>query len=276
MPDEQLDLESMINARRESQSREGQPPSIDTASAIEAVQQAAFADLIQEAISQDAPLVPEVIGLPATQEPSAPEETAVDGEGYIYLVDGGEVIGHIRDRDAKVPFQVQDDDGANWVLELRAKTEAEILRIDALTEALISNLRALRAAQERRLAFWDFRFRSSLVRYAKAILTGQRTKTAKFVWGRVSLRSSKGSTQIINDEAALAFVKLWAPGEVKIVETVGVTAIQKALAAAQAACPGEEIPLPFVVQSGETENVDIETGVEATVSKPKGKGGKKR
>ena len=68
-------------------------------------------------------------------------------------------------------------------------------------------------AATRTLTWWDWRFGPSLVAVARSCLTGT-SKTVLFNWGKVAFRSTPGSTQIIADAAAVAFVeKMWKPAK---------------------------------------------------------------
>lgn len=194
-----------------------------------------------------------------TPEPDAERPTAVDSEGWVYLIQSGEVVGHAG---APAVFRVDSEESADWVLQRRAEVEAEVAKVDAQIRAVTANLRAKRAAALRRLSYWEYRFGPSLVEFARSRLTG-RARTWQGTWGRVSFRKTPGSNAIIDDAAAVEFVRTWLPGRVRVVESVGLKDVFACRAAA-AGATGEDVPLPFVVSSPPGEAVDIRTGIETT------------
>jgi len=185
--------------------------------------------------------------------------TEVDSDGFIFDSATGEVIAHITDEDE--PFQVTDRESAEWALELRSKVEGDHAAIVARQRAVNEQFEAQKAAVVRRLSWWDCRFRAALIAFVKTLLKGK-SKTAVLDWGRVSFRSTPGSSVVIDDAAALAYVKLWSPASVKVVESVGVKAVLAAKAAAEAATGEPEGVLPFMATSAAGENVEVSTGIE--------------
>jgi len=191
-----------------------------------------------------------------------PAETAIDAEGWIYRVDTGEIVGHSG---ASELFDVQDHESADWVLELRSQLEGEITGLAARKRALVAQLDAQINAATRRLAWWDWRFSPSLIAFARSQLKGK-SKTVQFNWGKVAFRSTPGSTQIIDDAAALAFVETWAPDQVKVVKSVGIKAVQAAQEIATQATGETDTP-EFIVCSPPGENVTISTGIDVKGTK---------
>jgi len=185
-------------------------------------------------------------------------EPEVDSDGFI-CNSAGEIIGHVNDREG--PFQVTDRESAEWALELRSKVEGDHAAITARQRAVNEQFESQKAAVTRRLAWWDWRFRAPLVAFAKTLLKGK-SRTAVLDWGRVSFRTTPGSSTVIDDAAALAYVKLWSPASVKVVESVGVKAVLAAKAAAEAATGEPEGVLPFLATSEPGENVEVSTGIE--------------
>ena len=192
-------------------------------------------------------------------ESSATErQTYTDPDGWIVDAATGEVLGRA---DVAQRFEVTSDDAADFVLQIKSEIEGAIAGLTARKTALVAMLDAQIADQRRRLSWWDWRFAASLTAFARSCLTGK-ARTAKFAWGQVSFRKTAGSTVILDDAAALAFVEAWAPEKVKVVRSVNVSAVKAAIEACQAACPGEEIEVPFLRVSGEDETVNITTGIE--------------
>lgn len=185
--------------------------------------------------------------------------TAVDPEGWVYDVDTGEVIGKdmVDDR-----FKVDTPEAADWALEVRSRIEGNILAIDERKRAVCRQLDAMRNDQIRRLSWWEWRFGSDLIGFARTLLKGK-SRSVKFTWGSVSFRTTQGTTEILDMPAAVAFVRAWEPELVKVVETVGLKAIEAARRQAVDAT-GEDESLPFVRSTGQQESVSISTGIEAT------------
>lgn len=189
-------------------------------------------------------------------------ETGTDSEGWVYCLRSGEVLGRL-DGDGflvREAFKVDSEESAEWVLSVRAETEARIVALQHRKAALIRNLDAQIKEQVGRLAFWDWKFRPSLIEWARGQLTGK-CRTWQGAQGKVAFRKTQGTTQILDNAAALEFVRTWEPGLIRVVESVNLDAIEAAKVKA-GEVTGEDVPLPFVKASGAGENISIETGVE--------------
>lgn len=204
-------------------------------------------------------------------ELARPRETAIDADGWIYDVNSGEVLGH---RDCPERFEVDSADAAEWVLELRSKLEADILAIDLRIQAVLEMLRAMKAERTRRLSWWDWRFSTSLIEFARKALEGTKARTAKFGWGQVRFRKTAGNHLIVDMPAAVAWMKTWAPQRVKVVESVTVKDVLAAMEV-EARATGEPAERPsWLASSGERESVTITTGLDTTLRALRnGKGG---
>ncbi len=190
----------------------------------------------------------------------AERPTAVDGEGWIYDTETGEVLGR---QDAPAAFAVESVEAAEWVLEIRSQIEGEIHGVDARIRALTEQLGRLRAEKVRRLSWWEWKFGPSLAVFARGLLRGKE-RTARFAWGKVAFRSTRGTTQILDMEAAVAWMRVWAPErvQVKTVETVKVMDVLRTIAEA-ARATGEEPEMPgWLASSGPEESVTISTGIQ--------------
>jgi hypothetical protein len=187
-------------------------------------------------------------------------QTAVDGDDWLYDTDTGEVLGHVEVTER---FTVDSASAADWALELRSRIEGNIAGIDARIKALNEQLQALRKQEVRKLSWWEYRFGGSLIAFARAMLAGTKSRTARFTWGKVAFRTTPGRTQILDMTHAVQFVKTWDPDAVKVVESVTTKDVRNALAAASAAT-GEDLSrsLPFLIESGPGESVTVSTGIE--------------
>ncbi len=189
-------------------------------------------------------------------------ETSVDSDGWIYRVDTGEVVGRLDDQQQPIAerFEVKDEASADWVLQIRSETESEIVKLDAQFAAFKKQYDARRNAQIRRLSYLEYRFSPSLIAFAKSQLVGK-ARTWRGTFGSVAFRKTPGSTKILDDAAAVEFVKTWEPARVKVIESVTVKSVMMARDQA-AIVSGEEIDLPFLATSGPGESVEISTGIE--------------
>jgi phage host-nuclease inhibitor protein Gam len=184
--------------------------------------------------------------------------TDVDSDGWVFDLDSGEVLGRI---DADDRFEIDSIERAEWALRLRSELEGELVALDVREAALLRQLRTLRAAKLRRLAWWDYRFAPSLIAFARSLLSGK-GRTAQFAWGRVSFRSTKGTTRILDMDAAIDWMKAWNPAKVKIRESVTVKDVLETRKAA-AEEYGEWLEhLGFLASSGPGESVKVSTGIE--------------
>lgn len=195
-------------------------------------------------------------------EAKKPRETEIDTDGFEYDVETGEVLGHV---DTDPAFRIESREHAEWALGRKADIESRLLAIRARKTALLANLVAQEKGQERRLAWWDFRFRSDLVALARQSLGGKK-KSVQFDHGAVSFRSSSGTNEIIDMGAAVRFVEDFAPDEVK--KTVTATTVLKAAKAQRESYEDESHKVAvdiclrtFLVSSGPKENVTVSTGV---------------
>jgi hypothetical protein len=192
--------------------------------------------------------------------PNDEPRTAVDAEGYVYDVDTGEVLGRQDTPDA---FTVDSTEAAEWALELRSKIEGNVAAIEARMRAITENLEAMRRAELRRLAWWEWRFGGQLIDFARRHLPGK-SKTWRCPWGRVEFRNERDSTNIADMGQALEYVRCWAPEEVRRVETVTVAGVRRAAAvAARVTGEPEELPACVVVVPGRADVGAIKTGVTA-------------
>jgi hypothetical protein len=184
--------------------------------------------------------------------------TDVDSDGWIYDIISGEVIGRI---DADERFEVDSVERAEWVLSLRSQLEGELVALDVREAALLRQLRTLRAARLRRLAWWDYRFSPSLITFARSLLAGKE-RTAQFSWGRVAFRSTRGTTRILDMDQAVCWMKLWKPKKVRVKESVTVKDVLETCEAVAENYGERPEHLGFLASTGPEENVTVSTGIE--------------
>jgi hypothetical protein len=184
----------------------------------------------------------------------------LDPDKWLCDLDTGAIVGRL---DVPDHFRIDSTDAAEWALELRAQIEQQIVALDARLEALRTNLLTLRAEQVRRLNWWDWRFGSQLVDFARRMLAGGKKRTWTCPWGRVSFRRTPGTKKILDGcmSEAVAFVRAWEPGRVRVVETVGVKDVEAVMEAIARATEEEPEKPGWLKHSGESENVTIDTGI---------------
>lgn len=188
-----------------------------------------------------------------------PDAAYVTQDGWV-VGEGGEILD--RD-DVYEGFRIDSRSKAEWALELLTKIEAELIAIQLREEALHANFRALRKAQERRLKWWEWRFRPDLIEWARRELASERSRTLQLDWGRIRVRAHKESHEISDPNAAVRFVEAWAPGLVKHKKTVGVTAVLAAKKAVEEASDQEEmVILPFLITRPAGDKWIIDTAVK--------------
>jgi hypothetical protein len=184
--------------------------------------------------------------------------TDVDSDGWVFDLDSGEVLGRI---DADDRFEIDSIERAEWALRLRSELEGELVALDVREVALLRQLRTLRAAKLRRLAWWDYRFAPSLIAFARSILAGKE-RTTQFAWGRVSFRATRGTTRILDMTSAVSWMRHWSPEKVRVKESVtvkDVLATRQVVAEEYGETPEH---LGFLASSGPGEVVKVSTGIE--------------
>ena len=182
-----------------------------------------------------------------------------DEDGYLVCLVDGEVLGRVG---LDEHFTIDTEAKADWALELRSEIEGELAGIDARIKAVTEQLSRLRKQKLARLSFWDFKFRSQIIGFARTWLENRKERTMQLTWGKVAFRKTAGRTEIMDMPKAVAFVRAWAPDAVKVVETVNQEAIKEARENAVAAnFAGVPPDLPFLASSGPGESITISTGI---------------
>jgi phage host-nuclease inhibitor protein Gam len=188
-------------------------------------------------------------------EQATERETAVTSDGFIYEIETGEIVGRI---DLKATWRAEKSDDVEWSLELRAKIESDLAAVRLRKAALLKNLSAIERDHERRLAWWEWRFRPDVVAFARKSLEGSKSKTARFAWGAIKFRMSSGTNTITDPDAAVAFVQERKPEAVKVERSVTVKTVLEVAAALGEAAP---TMAHFLKSTGPRESATIETGV---------------
>lgn len=186
-------------------------------------------------------------------------ETAIDSDGWIYDLATGEVLGHAEMAER---FTIDTDDAADWALQLKSKLEGDVAGIDIRLQALKEILLAVRREKVRRLSWWQWRFAPDLIEFARRKLAGTRSRTANFTWGKVQFRATQGTNEILDDAAAVAWMKVWDPSRVKVSERVTIKDVLETIDV-EAAATGEQPERPnWLKSTGPQESVTISTGID--------------
>jgi hypothetical protein len=203
--------------------------------------------------------------------PSTGELYDLDPEGRIFLEGHGwTAVADIRPDSADpeqagdpiTPFIIEDRGSAEWALGRRAEIEAEAVALQARRDAFLKGIDAQLSALRRKLSWWDFRYESGVIGFARTMLKGK-SRTAQLDNGKVSFRTVPGSPQIVDDDAAIEWMKRWAPEKVKVKVWVNATDVVSVRKAADLEFENDRpTVLPFLVISEARESVRITTGVE--------------
>ena len=188
----------------------------------------------------------------------AERETAItepddDGVRWIFDVEIG-IAG------LTAPPEITDRESANWAMTRLACIESAILAKEARKEALASNMQKLINAERKKQVYWEYIYRAPMIEWAKNQLTGK-SKTVQLEAGKISFRTSKGSSEIIDNDLAMAFAMDYLPEAVKTRKTISVTDALRAIAAAKTAT-GEDIRPKWLISTGSNENITFTTGVK--------------
>lgn len=174
---------------------------------------------------------------------------SVTEDGDLYDAETGEVIGRA---DGSDPDAIVDDETAERALAIRLRIEGELAGLAAERKAILAQYHTRRRRLESRLTYWDHKHRAALEAYARTKLrNGERS--AYFAHGTVKYRTCKGTHTIIDENAAVDWMYDRCPDRVKVTVEVNVKDVLE--------LRGPDERLPFLLHSGPTERVVIETGV---------------
>lgn len=200
---------------------------------------------------------------PTSGPPEGPARaTARSEDGYVYDVETGEVLDwEPAESPAGEPFAVRDASGADWVLELIGRAEAQVLAVEAEERSILANLGRRKGWHLAVIRFLRWRFGRQLEDQARRDLeaAGNRRKTMVYPHGEVTFRRTAGSVAITDPGAATRFALEWKPEAVKY--SVGATGLKEAIEAYRAANGEEPEVEGFCLIKGPAESVTIKTGI---------------
>lgn len=197
---------------------------------------------------------------------SPPESQArtieVDAEGYRYVVETGEVIGHVDEAEER--FRIVTPEGVDWVLSKMTGQEAELRKIEIIRAAQLANLDSMAVEPRNKLAWLRRRFEAEMIAQAERDLAeqGGRSKTAKYPHGQVARRKTAGSAAITDPRAALEYAAEWAPDQIK--RSVGIEGVKAAIEAEARQVEDVELrtdTAQFFRAAEPSEKWTIETGI---------------
>jgi hypothetical protein len=225
----------------------------------------------------------------AQSKESIQAEIAVDEDGCLYYPESGELLdvgllerhlsadfqkpitpAEVKERVDEIsagiePFLCENREEAEEALARLARIEDRLRAINARKNAIIDNFDRQIREEQRRIAWWEYRFRPMLVKFAKGQLKGK-ARTANFDMGRVKFLTVRGRPQIVtgHEDAAVAWCRKWNPGVVKTKSETWVTATDAAKVLEQVKRETEDpsYTVPFLAFSQDHESITISTGVE--------------
>lgn len=164
-------------------------------------------------------------------------------------------------------FEVQDEDGAEWVLERLSEIDATLAALEARKAAVVRQMEAIIKEARRRRDWWHVRFAGSLIDFARSTLG--KTQTRRFTHGTISFRKAKGRREILLPDEAAAFVERWRPSLIRrAVLPVRLSDIDAAIETAVLETEDEGYRRPaFLLIEGEKTNTKIDTGIKLETSK---------
>jgi hypothetical protein len=206
---------------------------------------------------------------PATILPA--RQWAYDSDGCVYDPETGELYdpADIPDevRHAYRPIEIINRDQAEDALQYRARIESGIVALQLRLQSVTEGIGAQITQERRRLAYWDFKHESGLIGFARRMLRGKE-KTARFDNGKVAFRATPAHSEVIDNEAGVAWMRKWNPAKVKVQHREWVTATDvkevRKMVEAETEAP---VYLPFLVTGEPGESITIDTGIVNGVNK---------
>lgn len=175
----------------------------------------------------------------------------------IVIVDGfridtitGEVIGHVQDDHER--FIADTPEKVEWVLEKISAVECEIAALEARRKALNDNLDQMIRRANRRYEWLQMRFNPDLRAFLERQIAGQKQKFWQSPFGRLCLRTTKGSVKVTDPNAALEWAQQHCREAIQIKRSVLVSKITDR----------ENLPTSAFEVSGPEERMYIDTGAD--------------
>lgn len=178
-------------------------------------------------------------------------------DGLWIDADTGEVVGLAE------PFQVTDEDSANWVLEKLLNAEADIARERMKLRAVEERAQANIKRHERRVEWLKARFGPELEAYAAQALEGKKSRTLSLLFGKLAFRKKAGGLRLADEALALEWAKKHCPDAVKVTEAFRISAIPAEEATRLTGLDQEVLDVTGLRYEGPSETFSISTGVNS-------------
>ncbi|MEN6537404.1 MAG: host-nuclease inhibitor Gam family protein [Bryobacteraceae bacterium] len=169
--------------------------------------------------------------------------------------DTGEVVG------LATPFQVNDEDSANWVLEKIMNAEADIAREQMKLRAIQERSQANVKRLDRRVEWLKARFGPELEEFASKQLEGKKSRTLNLLFGKLSFRKNAGGIRVADEMPAIEWAKAKCPDAVKVKESFLISSLSPDVLAELAALDDESLERLGLRREPSSETFSISTGV---------------
>ena len=171
-------------------------------------------------------------------------------DGYVIDSETGEAIGVVE---PYARFEVTNDSSANWVMEKFMDCDTLEGALTARKAALLKNMDSQIAAVQQRKAYLKHRFEGDLRDFLRIKMKSMKSKFWQGDFGRLSVRKTPGSIEVLDRVGALEWAKANVPSAVKVAESVLVSELK-----------GKEDDLPASVFAVHEpgESFKVESGVE--------------
>lgn len=168
------------------------------------------------------------ISLEDAIEMSQREPEIVERNGLYIDANTGEILSvamPIQQNGEPEPFRVHDRESAEWVLEKIFEAEGEMSALDRRLETYTRNVEAMKVEHERRATWLRERFGAELEGWARRELEGQKKRSIRTPFGRLSFRR-RGARVVVKDEAAaLEWAKANQSNAIKTTERFLISAV---------------------------------------------------
>ena len=171
-------------------------------------------------------------------------------DGYVIDSETGEAIGVVE---PYARFEVTTDSSADWVLEKFMDCDTLEGALTARKEALVKNMDSQIAAVQQRKAYLKRRFEGDLRAFLHEKMKSMKAKFWQGDFGRLSVRKTPGSIEVLDRVGALEWAKANVPSAVKATESVLISELK-----------GKEDDLPCAVFAVHEpgESFKVESGVK--------------
>lgn len=186
-------------------------------------------------------------------------DNIVEHNGLYVDRDTGEIVGVATANESGGGFRVRDRASAEWVLERIFEAESEYDALKRRLDTYARNIFDMQAEHARRAKWLRKRFGDELEAWARAELEGQKQRTVRTPFGRLSFRKRKARVVVTDEDAVLAWAKVNESNAVKVIEKFLVSEVRADRL--RVWLTGGPVPPGFAIEP-EHDTFKIDTGVE--------------